>query len=409
LDRAGYNMSDFSGLFSIISLLYLFRSVQLVGTIWRERQQIKHPLLTRRKKWLADQASFFISVPISVFIHESGHALAVWLFGGQVNAFVYRVFYGWVEPGGIFSPGEIWFISLAGTLGSLLFGVGIWLLFQNSENATYRYFGLRTLRFQIVYSLIFYPAFTLLGFEGDWRSIYHFGATPIASVSTALSHAGLLWLFWSGDRAGWFEMISHQTVDERERFADLERRLVAFPDDNRLQLQRIDAFRSGGAPKRAGSLLKRYVGQNPDSSEAYLELAVLQSGDRSEVSRQATENAEKALSLGLPTPSGAATAHQLIGKYHLDNGNGILAVDHLSQAIAVLPAETAQGRYGAQLYHWRSQAYRRQQQYDLAYQDLQRAISLAKSSNDERLATFYQSELAVLDHHAGRPMSTPLE
>lgn len=401
-------MSEIFGIFDILSLLYLFRSFQLAGTIWRERQEIKHPLLTRRKKWLADQAAFFISVPISVFIHESGHALATWLVGGQVTSFVYRAFWGRVGSFGVFAPTEIWFISLAGTLGSLLFGLSVWLLFQNSRNLTLNFYGLRTLRFQIVYSLIFYPVFTLLGFDGDWRNIYDFGATPIFSVATAMLHVGTLWLFWSLDRKGAFELVSHESMAERESFAELERHLAAFPHDSKLQIQHIDFMRRGGAPKKVGSRLKRFVKQNPDSAQGYLQLAVLQSSDRSGVSRQATKYAEKALSLGLPTPSGAATAHQMIGKYHLDNGNGTTAIDHLSQAIAVLPVETTQGQYRAQLYHWRSQAYRRQRQYELAYQDLQQAIVLAKSSGDERLATFYQSELTVLDHHAGRSMSTPM-
>jgi tetratricopeptide (TPR) repeat protein len=401
-------MSSIFGLFDLFSLIYLFRTFQLTGVIWREKDSIKRPLLTRRKKWLADQASFFIAVPISVFIHELGHAIATWMFGGQVTAFVYRAFWGRVDSFGLFEPGEIWFISLAGTLGSLLFGVAVWLLFQDSRNGSFRYFGLRTLRFQVFYALIFYPAFTLFGFEGDWRNIYDFGATPIASAATALFHASLLFSFWLADRNGAFEMVSHRTAAEQETFADLERHLAAFPNDSRLQLQHIDALRRGGATRKAKSRLHRFVEKHPENAAGYLQLAVLKSGDRSEVSKQAVRHAEKALALGLPTPSGAATAHQIIGKYHLDGGNGDKAADHLSQAIAVLPEKAAQGQYGAQLYHWRSQAYRRQKQYDLAYQDLQSAIALARSGDDERLATFYESELAVLDHHAGRSMRTPM-
>ena len=148
-------MSNIFGLFNIFSLIYIFRSLQLSVTIGREWSLLVQEPLTRHKKSIAEQASFFIAVPLGVFWHEFGHALAVWVSGGQVAEFGYRVFWGYVVPQGMFTPAQYWFISLAGTLGSLVFGAGIWLLLKANRHSTLSYFGLRAFRFQVYFSTIY--------------------------------------------------------------------------------------------------------------------------------------------------------------------------------------------------------------------------------------------------------------
>jgi tetratricopeptide (TPR) repeat protein len=401
-------MSAIFGLFNIFALIYAFRSLQLSAVVWREWSQIRQPPLNRRKKHLAEQASFFITVPIGVLVHELGHAVAVWMFGGRVAEFGYRAFWGYVVPEGAFSPFEDWFISLAGTLGSLLFGMTLWLLFRRHKNLSLRYFGLRAFRFQVYFSLIYYPVFTLLGFIGDWRTIYGFDLTPLASGLTAPAHLGLLLLFWWGDRIGWFEMVGHESTAESEKFRQLAAAAAAAPFDARLQMEYLDALRRGGAGNQARRKLDDFLKRNPNSGDAYLQLAALQSDQKSQIPRRAIQNAEKALSLGLSNQVGLAAAHRLIGKYYLDLGDGDKAATHLSQALAQVASDGTRAQFRAQLHHWRSQAYRRQRQYTLAYQDVQQAIALAQSSGDDRLTAFYQGELEIIEQHAGRSLGTPL-
>ncbi|MFQ5422163.1 MAG: M50 family metallopeptidase, partial [Anaerolineae bacterium] len=143
--------------FNIFSLFYAFLSLRLVVTLWRERADIGQPPLTHRKKGLAEQAAFFIAVPIGVFFHEFGHAFFVLLFNGRIIQFAYRGFWGFVEHVGNYSAPERWLISLAGTIGSLLFGLVVWLLFRRNRVPALRYFGLRAFRFQTYFSLIYYP------------------------------------------------------------------------------------------------------------------------------------------------------------------------------------------------------------------------------------------------------------
>ena len=395
------------GLFNLFSLFYIFRSLQLSATIWREWSSVVQEPLTRRKKSLAEQASFFIAVPIGVLLHELGHALAVWGFGGQVVEFGYRVFWGYVVPQGTFSQAQNWLIGLAGTLGSLVFGVVVWLLLQGNKRSALRFFGLRAFRFQVYFSTVYYPLFTLFGFDGDWRTIYDFRATPLLSGLLVPLHLGLVLLFYWGDRTGWFERPSHETIAERDQFAAIQEAASLAPHDTAVQLQYIDMLRQSGVVNRAKTALKTFLEQNPNTGGGYLELAVLESAGKSQISRRASEHLQKALSLGIPNPAGRVYAQQLLGKYHLDRNETGTAINHLDEALAekVEGGETAVTSHMSHLYFQRSQAHRRQRQYELAYQDIQQAITLAQQTGDERLVTHYRDEQAIIEKHAGRKLA----
>ena len=398
----------FANISNLISLAYLFFSLRLSATIWRERRDILLPPLTAHKKRLAEQAAFLIAVPIAVLVHEFGHVLAVWWAGGQVEQFIYRFFWGAVVPIGEFSLVQRWVIAIAGTIGSLLFGLLIWLLFRRNSAPALRYFGLRAFRFQIYFALIYYPVFTLVLPIGDWAMIYDFQATPILSGLTAVCHVSLLYLFWRGDQQGWFERPAHETVADQERFRAVAQAATANPQDTDLQLQYIMALRRGGANHKAKNHLKRFLAQNPASARAHLEMGILQTGNKRQIPQKAAQNAEKALSLGLPDEPTTAVAHQILGSYYLDREDADKAVNHLNQAIALISKDDTRSQQVAHLYHQRSQAYRRQKKYEQSYQDIQQAISLARQAGDGQAMSIYESEVAVIEHHAGRPVGDKL-
>jgi tetratricopeptide (TPR) repeat protein len=391
-------MSSIFSLFDILAVIYIFRSIQLGLKIWREWAQIRAEPFTRAKKQLADQASYFIAVPIGVLAHEIGHVLAVWAVGGQVAEFHYRAFWGYVVPVGSFTGAQNWFIAIAGTLASLIFGLSVWLFLRRAPSTTLCYFGLRAFRFQVYFSLIYYPLFTLLGFDGDWRTIYGFSTTPILSSATAVIHAGFLFLFWRGDKSGWFEEPSHESIAEQERFEQLALVAAASPHDTQLQIQYIDGLRRGGAEHKAQRQLEKFLAQNGDSATGYLELAALASAGKRQVPKKASEAAEKGLSLGLSDARQAAYAHELIGRYQLESGQVDAAINHFSEALS---NQSEDGSAQIKLHILRSQALRRQQRYEQAYQDILEAISLAQRNGDNSSLVLAQQELETLENHAG--------
>lgn len=406
-------MSGIDVVFNVFSLFMAVRSLQLTAVIWRTWSSLIAAPFTHYKQGIADQASFFVAVPIAVFLHELSHALAIWGFGQQVLGFHYRVFWGYVEHLDTGVPGQQWFISLAGTVGSLLFGVGVWLLWRYNPSATLRYFALRTFRFQMYFSLIYYPVFTLLGFEGDWRTIYNFSATPVLSGITAVLHAALLLFFWQSDRTGWFEMPAHDTPEAQQQFerlaAQLRQQTAVSPHSLVTHLQYVKHLRQGGAVNRALWHLRQLVLYYPKSPELYAEMALAQTTTKQHVPKTAVQNIYKAFDLGLSNPYLLVYAHQLLGLHNLDMEQPQEALFQLEQAIQQYTAHPTTLTYphAAHLFHIRSQAHRRLQQFDAAYQDAQQALKLAQTTQDPKLNDYYQQQLKVIETHAKRPLSPP--
>lgn len=396
-----------SSLFNIISILYIFRSAQLLVMIWREWAEIVQEPLTQRKKYLAEQASFFLAVPIGVFFHELGHALAVWYYGGTVVSFNFRFFWGEVEHFGTYTPAERWVISLAGTIGSLLFGVGIWLLLWHNRFSSLRYFGLRAFRFQIYFSLLYYPLFSIILPIGDWRVIYDFAATPILSSVTLIIHIIFLVLYWRYDKQGSFEAPATESVAQQAQFEELERYVEHSPQDIQAQLQYVDMLRRGGANNRAKTYLQHFLAENPDSAFAYLELAAIDAGKQPQISKKTNEYAVKALQLGLSDPYQVSAANRMVAQYNLEMGHWDESIQAYDQAIAAIfsaDATRQQINTLANLYRERSLVYRRLQKYELAYADISQAISLAQQSGQPDLADAYLGDLAILENHAGHKL-----
>ncbi len=158
-------------LFNLLSLYYVYRSVRLAVELWQQRQRLRVEPLSRWQVHAGEQAAFFLAVPVAVAVHELGHAVAIWAYGGEVVQFAYRFFWGYVLPRGSFTLEERWIIAVAGTAGSLLAGLAIWGAGHLSRSSALRYFGRRALRLQIFFSLIYYPVFSAIGLFGDWVTI----------------------------------------------------------------------------------------------------------------------------------------------------------------------------------------------------------------------------------------------
>ncbi len=389
-------MSLMTGLFNVLALVYIGRAIQLAIRIGRDWRSLRQEPLTGAKQRLAEQAAFFLGVPPAVLVHEAAHALAIVVFGGRVVEFGYRVFWGYVVPDGVFSAAENWLIAIAGTLGSLAFGVAVWLLARRSASRTIRFFGRRAVRFQIYFSLLYYPLFSLFLPIGDWRTIYNFGATPVLSAATGVVHAlALLW-FWRADRAGAFEMVAFESVAAQNRHE-----MAGRTGDPALRLQQIAELRNGGAPQKARAALDSFLADYPQSAEGHLQKA-LQAGGRGQIGPDAVRSAERALELGLQ-PGDDALARRLIARHHLERGDGRAAAGALDPALAaaeintgdLLPAHVAELRF------MRAQAYRRQGRYEEALADIAAAQQSAAELGYEPLIRRYADEAQLIAAHAG--------
>lgn len=395
-------MSVITVIFNLLALLYIGRALMLVARIVRDWAAIRQEPLTGAKQHLAEQAAFFVAVPLSVLVHEGAHALFVLLFGGQIIQFGYRVFWGFVSYQAAFTPTQSWIVAIAGTLGSLAFGLAVWLLSRHNPSRTLRYFGLRAFRFQIYFSLLYYPIMTLFLSIGDWRTIYSFGATPLLSGLTLLAHAGLLLWFWRADQAGAFEMPAFESL-EAQRYSDQ----VAASGDPARQQELIQLLQRGGAPKLARRRLDAFLAANPQSAEGHLQRALLLAQGRSANGRAAAEAARQAAALGLSRPPDAALARQLAALYELERGDGRAAQIELDAALTPAPGydpEHLNPLNRAELHKLRGQAYRRQRRYDDAYREIGLALQLAEGAPPAFVASL-REEKELIEVHAGQELS----
>ncbi len=318
--------------------------------------------------------------------------------------FGYRVFWGYVSHTGDLTAAQHWFVSLAGTLGSLAFGLVVWLLLRRNPSRTWQYFGLRAFRFQIYFSLLYYPLFSFILPIGDWRTIYNFGATPILSGAALVIHAALLLWFWRADRVGAFEMTAFDTVEQERHYAAL-----TASGDLTVRLQAIEMLRQGGSLRQAQRELDAFLADNPNSAEAHLQRALMLGTGRGANGNQMAAAARQAAALGLRRPADAALAHRLAALHELERGDGRAAEAELDAALMPTPGydpEHLDSLTRADLHQLRGQAYRRQARYDDAHREVGLALELAAAGPPAFVAHLRDEQLLIAKH-AGSDWRAP--
>lgn len=381
-------------LFTVLSVVQLRQTFQVAQSL-RSQAAFTLPPLTPAKKHLLDEAAVYIAGPISILLHELGHAVAVWASGGHVLEFGFFVFWGYVLPDRSFSPVTQWIISSAGTWMNLALALGVWLTWRRRPSPVYRYAALRIARFQLIFALIMYPIFTALLAFGDWRVIYDFGRTPLLSGLTAGVHLAVLAGFWLADRRGFFELSGFATAEAETQAehlaADWERR----PDDLSTGLELLATMIQGGSQRRALHLARKLAARWPDSARVFYFLGMLQTRADGRPSAAGLRDLQRALDNGLSNPFYLTSTYRALALYELERGHSEAALRHLDEAIrqaAALPPEVPTHN----LHYWRSVVYRRQQQMTLAYQELQYAAAQAAAQGAQETAAYYQDQLKAL-------------
>jgi hypothetical protein len=64
------------GFFDVISFFYALRSLYVLWRLFRNWNDFWDAEVTSSDRSLANEIAFFVLIPLGVFLHEAGHALA---------------------------------------------------------------------------------------------------------------------------------------------------------------------------------------------------------------------------------------------------------------------------------------------------------------------------------------------
>lgn len=188
--------------FALISLIYAVLGLRVLWQLARSWRETWDRNFTPADRALVDQAAFFVLVPISVALHEVGHAVAIRLFGGDVLGWGYFGFAGYVafDPRQFDETQRI-LIAAAGTAVNLLLAaIALALVFLRTPpmRAAFNEVLIQFTVISLLNALVVYPLLDFLsGLNGDWRQMY-FGDEPTLSLLILVVHLGVLGgLFWA--------------------------------------------------------------------------------------------------------------------------------------------------------------------------------------------------------------------
>ena len=196
------------GPFALISLFYLVIGARVVFQLLRNFRQTFDRTFTRQDRMLVDQAAFFVLLPISVALHELGHAVAIWLYGGQVLGWGFYGFAGYVA----FDPREFTdaqqvIIASAGVVVNLILAalaVGLVFLKKPPMRAAINELLIQFTWISLLNALVVYPLLDFVtGLNGDWMQMYDFRVPALSGAILAVHVAvlGLLVWAWKSPRA----------------------------------------------------------------------------------------------------------------------------------------------------------------------------------------------------------------
>lgn len=387
-------------LFTAIAFYQAYRGFSLAVDIRANWQKIRQEPLTNHKKRIAENASFFIAVPPGVLLHELGHAIFVWLFGGRVVEFGFFFFWGYVLPDRLFDAVSQFIISSAGTWMNLVYALLIWLIIGRSQSTVIRYFGLRAIRFQIFFALIYYPLFTLALPIGDWRVIYDFSLTPLLSGITAVAHALLLLGHWTLDRYGFYDIVGFESAEQQAAYQQQIRVADENPHDLTMQDEVISQMIRGGAVKPAQRRIRKLLKENPQWADGHLTYALTLIGNNRQLPQAAVRELQKALELGLSDDRQKAVAHNLLGQHYVNTERYKQGIQHLTDALGFAASlSNPLPRLRMEAHYWRGEAERRQGNPAAAAPDLREALALAQQLRQ----TEFAEQIAKLLETMNRP------
>ena len=204
---------------ALISVFYLILGVRLVIQLARHFRQTFDRNFTHADRVLVDQAAFFILLPIAVALHELGHAVAIWLFGGDVLDWGFYGFAGYVafDPAQFTAAQQV-LIAAAGTIVNLVLAalaVGLVFLKRPPMRAAFNELLIQFTWISLLNALVVYPLLDFAsGLNGDWAQMYA-GQVPALSLAILAVHVSVLaLLLWAWRSPRVRERLAQLTDDQ---------------------------------------------------------------------------------------------------------------------------------------------------------------------------------------------------
>ena len=252
----------------------LFQFIANWKSIWDDN-------FTQRDIQLTAKSAFYLLIPLAVALHELGHSVAIWAYGLEVIDWQFLGYMGWVQPSG--SAGQLgdFVIALSGNAVSYAVGLACLLFplrFPGHPARNVLFFELGRQSMFLV--LMFYPLICIV-FNGDFKVIYDFEATPIASGLTAAIHVFIL--TW-GYRVWWKRNYEGRVIllcsSLSVQFIELEKRIKRNPSDA-IALQQIGSlYMITQSTRQARKYLGMVVEMGVADAKCQLQYASLLAADR---------------------------------------------------------------------------------------------------------------------------------
>ena len=181
--------------FAILGLVMAVTGIRTARDIYRNRRAMFDDDFTDYDRRLIMMTAFYFLVPLSVALHECGHAIVAKYFHADIVDWGFYVFAGYVSYQGFLSATQQTLIALAGPLVNVILAAAA-LGFLTLKRPPYRA-PVNELLFQFIVlsianTLIFYPMLDLLtGLDGDFHQIY-FGRVRWLAILIGIGHGGIL-------------------------------------------------------------------------------------------------------------------------------------------------------------------------------------------------------------------------
>ena len=329
-------MSNWASAFNLISWVYLGVAALTLHRLWRAGPKTFDEDFTAADRRLVGAAAFYLATPIAVALHELGHAVVVWAFGGHIVDVHFMLYWGYVVPDRSFGDYGDLAVALAGNLVSV--GIGLWAarrVLAHPRRSAWNFFWWRIAEIQLSIALVIYPLMCLLGFGGDYVAIYRLSTAPVSAPLLALHLGFTAWLFRAlRGRLGARARLLTGPLWEEVRTA--QRDQAKNPEDVCALLRQGWAQLAVGLAREARAPLARALELQPELPAGH---AMMGQALAEDDPAAAADELHRALAAPGLDELLAATSHLALARIEQGRGAAAAALTHACAALEGLPGD----------------------------------------------------------------------